>query len=232
MTAVLRPEPSTGYPVLVVDDHELFSTALTAAFRAHGFDARHVSAAGLRDFLARRAHGSTGLALLDLEADFGPADAFRPWASGSRLVRSLCELGWKVLAVSSSRDTLEVAAAIACGAIGSLSKSTSFDDLVDTVVTASEDRAVMSDAEHRAWLHRHRRARERELALSRLLDRLSIREREVLEMLTEGHRAAAIAEGSVVSITTVRSQIRAILTKLEVNSQLEAIALLRSLTLG
>ena len=46
-------------------------------------------------------------------------------------------------------------------------------------------------------------------------------------MLAEGLRAAAIAERLVVSMPTVRTQIRSILTKLEVGSQLEAVALLR-----
>ncbi|MGH3845877.1 MAG: LuxR C-terminal-related transcriptional regulator, partial [Pseudonocardiaceae bacterium] len=44
---------------------------------------------------------------------------------------------------------------------------------------------------------------------------------------TEGHRAATIADKFVVSLTTVRSQIQSILSKLAVNSQLEAVALLR-----
>jgi DNA-binding NarL/FixJ family response regulator len=50
---------------------------------------------------------------------------------------------------------------------------------------------------------------------------------EILELLARGERAAVIAEAAAVSLSTVRSQIRSILTKLEVNSQLEAAALLR-----
>lgn len=59
------------------------------------------------------------------------------------------------------------------------------------------------------------------------LDRLTRREREILEPLARGERAAAIAQEAVVSLTTVRSHIRSILTKLEVNSHLEAAAMLR-----
>jgi two-component system, NarL family, nitrate/nitrite response regulator NarL len=54
----------------------------------------------------------------------------------------------------------------------------------------------------------------------------------VLEMLAQGHRAVAIAEEFVVSLTTVRSQIQSILSKLDVNSQLEAVALIRERPLG
>ncbi|MGH9045406.1 MAG: response regulator transcription factor [Acidimicrobiales bacterium] len=56
---------------------------------------------------------------------------------------------------------------------------------------------------------------------------LTAREEEVLSALIEGSRAATIAREASVSISTVRSQIRAILQKLEVNSQLEAVALAR-----
>jgi DNA-binding NarL/FixJ family response regulator len=58
------------------------------------------------------------------------------------------------------------------------------------------------------------------------LGRLSRREREVFELLAQGHNAAKIAERFVVSMTTVRTQIRSGLAKLEVNSQLEAVALI------
>jgi DNA-binding NarL/FixJ family response regulator len=59
------------------------------------------------------------------------------------------------------------------------------------------------------------------------LRRLTAREQEILHLLAHGERAAVIAEEASVSLSTVRSQIRSILTKLEVNSQLEAVALLR-----
>lgn len=43
--------------------------------------------------------------------------------------------------------------------------------------------------------------------------------------MAAGRRAQAIAETYVVSVATVRTQIRGVLTKLGVNSQLEAVAL-------
>jgi DNA-binding NarL/FixJ family response regulator len=52
--------------------------------------------------------------------------------------------------------------------------------------------------------------------------RLSPRQHQVLRLLADGHRAAAIAERFVVSLSTVRTQIRAILTKPEVSCQLSA----------
>jgi DNA-binding NarL/FixJ family response regulator len=56
------------------------------------------------------------------------------------------------------------------------------------------------------------------------LERLTRREREVLEGLVAGLSPAAIAERDFVSVITVRNQVQAILTKLNVHSQLEAVA--------
>ncbi|MDT7750381.1 MAG: hypothetical protein QOD96_4043, partial [Pseudonocardiales bacterium] len=67
---------------------------------------------------------------------------------------------------------------------------------------------------------------DRQKGFAQRLQRLSPREHEMLGLLTDGYRARAIAERLAVSPTTVRTQIRAILAKLEVNSQLEAVALL------
>jgi len=50
-------------------------------------------------------------------------------------------------------------------------------------------------------------------------------EQEVLGLLIDGHRAAAVAELCGMSLSSVHDRIRAILAKLEVRSQLEAVAM-------
>jgi DNA-binding NarL/FixJ family response regulator len=212
-----------GYPVLIIDDHELFSTSLRMALSARGFDARQAPVAGLGAVLATPCPAAGGLVVLDL--DLGH-DADGNLVRGADLVRDLRDQGWQVLMVSGRVDQAGVGVAIAAGAIGALPKSSSFDLLVDTVAAAADGRPVMSEAERHAWLERHRTQQAQEQALARRLDRLSNREREVLELLAEGRRAQVIAERFVVSMTTVRTQIRAILAKLEVSSQLKAAALI------
>lgn len=56
---------------------------------------------------------------------------------------------------------------------------------------------------------------------------LTEREQVVLAELVEGHCAEEIANAAFVSISTIRSQIKSILQKLGVNSQLAAVALAR-----
>lgn len=216
-----------GYSILIIDDHELFSTSLRMALRGLGFDAHQIPVTAIAEIQAHAGRLRPGLVVLDL--DLGK-DADGRWVNGVDLVTTLCARGWQVLVVSGSVDTPGVAAAIAAGAIGSVPKSSSFECLLETVMTAAARRPVMTEQEHRCWLARHQGYVTAERELSRRLARLSSREREVLEQLAEGHRAADIAEHFVVSLATVRTQIRAILTKLEVSSQLEAVALVRQPT--
>lgn len=212
------------YPILIIDDHELFSTSLRMALCEHGFDAHQVPITGIADIQARVRQFRPGLVVLDL--DLG-RDEQGQWVNGLELVTTLCTEDWLVLVVSGSVDTPGVAAAIAAGAIGSVPKTSSFERLVGTVLTAAAGEPVMTDAERYTWLARHHSFAAAERELSQRLGRLSAREREVLELLSEGRRAGEIAEYFVVSMATVRTQIRAILAKLGVNSQLEAVALVR-----
>lgn len=58
-------------------------------------------------------------------------------------------------------------------------------------------------------------------------DTLTPRERAVLGGLVSGLRPADIARRDFVSVVTVRNQVQAILTKLNVHSQIEAVAAAR-----
>ena len=83
----------------------------------------------------------------------------------------------------------------------------------------------MTEAQRTGWLLRHHRYRHQDRNRTRRFERLTGRERDVLELLALGYRAPQIAEHFTVSTTTVRTQIRAILAKLDVATQLEAVAL-------
>lgn len=214
------------YPVLIIDDHELFSTTLMMTLRGYGLDVDRVMVNQLPALPRRPNRHRGGLVILDL--DLGADDRGRP-ICGADLVAGLRTAGWTVLVVSGSPGTWGPgSAAIAAGAVGLISKSASLDVLVETILAISAGQSVMTDIERQDWLASHQRRVAEEYELTRRLTRLTPREREVLELLADGRRAAVIAEKFVVSMTTVRTQIRSILAKLDVNSQLEAVALVRS----
>lgn len=75
-----------------------------------------------------------------------------------------------------------------------------------------------------AELRRQREERRRQLAP---FEQLTKREQQVLAALMKGMSAQAIARDWSVSYETVRTQVASILRKLQVHSQLEAVAMAR-----
>jgi DNA-binding NarL/FixJ family response regulator len=205
-------------PVLVVDDHQLISGALAMALRGRGIDAAAVSPDALTARIDAPAPDG-GLVLLDL--------GLGPGLDGADLVPRLCAAGWRVLVVTASTDEATVAVAVRAGALGWVSKTAPFDQLVATAARAAAGRPLMSAAE-RARLEL---LAESSTAAARreedLWAKLTPRERQIVDRIIEGRRPTSIAEEFVVSVATVRTQIRSILTKLGVSSQLEVAALAR-----
>lgn len=212
-------------PVLVADRHELFATALRMALRSRGVRAYELPVNDARTMVAAAAAYPVGLVFLDLALC---AQALPDRSAAEPLVRALRGQGKKVLVTAGADDERAVAAAVAAGALAVLSERDSFEDLLDIVGRASAGLPVLTEAERQHWLDRHRHHRLTRQTLVRRFDRLSPREWLVLDRLAQGQRAAAVAAHEMVSLTTVRTQIRSILTKLEVNSQLEAVALFAS----
>ncbi|GAB3254440.1 helix-turn-helix transcriptional regulator [Nocardioides dilutus] len=77
---------------------------------------------------------------------------------------------------------------------------------------------------HRELVQAWRTFTERRSELETRLRTLTDREDEVLQLLHEGVSVRAIAEESEVTEATVRSQVKSILRKLDVNSQMAAVA--------
>ena len=213
-----------GTPVLVIDDHTSFAIAVCQVLQSHGLEARHLRIdGGLATTAARIPEVPRGVALLD--PVLGTGDN-RIELDGVALIEPLRRQGWTVLMIHGHRDEVPTAAGIAAGATGVVDKSAPLELLLATLDTARKGGQILSADERRRWVERHRTHQADRQPLARRLDRLSTTEREILELLLQGHRASEVAQRRVVPLTTVRTQIRAILTKLQVGSQLEAVALL------
>jgi len=215
------------YPILIIDDYELFGCSLRKVFGTRGVDAHHLPVDDRVDLRVRVRQFRPGVAVPDLDLGQGWEE---DWASGRELVEALCGAGWQVLVVSSSgSNTLGVSATVDPDATDSAPESRNFRGLLDVIsaASASDASAPETEAETREWFTRQASSQARERELSRRLRRLTSREREVLDLLADGHRTTKIAEHLVVSIATVRTHIRSLLAKLEVSSQLEAAAMVR-----
>jgi two-component system, NarL family, nitrate/nitrite response regulator NarL len=217
-------EKRTDHLVLVVDDHEMVGALIVMGLCARGLRACRLPVTTPAQMLSIAAALGRGLVLVDLDLGVGiddvPVDEIA-------LIEGLDARGWRALVVSATTDQRRVAAAVAAGAVGFIPKTEPIETLLDVVAAAAEGHPVLAAQERDTWLGIHRRATAAARQRRTKLGRLTSREHEVLELLARGERAGAIAQEAVVSLTTVRSQIRSILIKLEVNSQLEAVALLR-----
>jgi DNA-binding NarL/FixJ family response regulator len=210
--------------VLIIDDHALIGTTLAMALESRGIVA-HCGEVSSVDAVRRTARTLPPcVALVDVDLGVAPDGRM---LDGVDLVPFLVDLGWRVVMLTGSARAPDMAAAVAAGAIGWLHKRAPFEDLLASVVAAVAGEPLLSDEERLRLVRLHFGEQARARIRRAGLDQLTAREREVLDGLVAGKRAAAIAEESVVSLATVRTQIRSILAKLGVSSQLEAVALLR-----
>lgn len=206
---------STPVHVAIVDDHRLLADVLALALQDRGIRVT-LPDLGPPDELTRTVlEARPDLVLLDL--DLGDA------GDGSTLVRPLVEGGLRVLMVTAALDVEQVASALGNGAIGLAPKNGPFQDLVRTVVDAAQGREVMTPRDRLRVLDEARHRRDGRTDALAPFARLTQREAEVLRELMRGRTVAEIARASVVSEATVRSQVQAVLTKLGVRSQLEAV---------
>ena len=207
--------------VLIIDDHVLFAESLELALSLEGYDVRRLelpeeggSMATLRS-LALRANPRTVILDLDL-GRFG---------DGVNLISPLAHAHVNVVVVTASQELGRWGECMRLGARKVLTKSGALQQALSTVrrlhqglpVTTREELETLRDA----WSHQSRIDDD----IRRRLDRLTPRERQVLEALIEGRTVRAISQDSVVSEATVRTQVKSILNKLEVSSQLAAVGM-------
>lgn len=203
----------------LVEDHALLSAALSAALTAEGFRVAIPAHTSLDAVLEELLRQGPLVALLDL--DLGPL------GNGVDLVAPLAEAGCRPVIVSGSSDDWEIGRCLELGAAGWVAKTAGIDELLAAVQAAAEGRPVIAEQTRTRLQGAWREWQAGRSAALAPFAQLSRREGEVLALLVDGMGAERIAEASYVSVATVRSQIRSILAKLGVNSQLEATALAR-----
>ena len=205
------------HSVLIVEDHHLLAQSLSFALMAEGLAVTVAdldSPAGILDAFAE---SGAGIVLLDLDLGGTVGD-------GLDLVAPLCARGARVLVVSGSTDRPRLASCLEQGAVGLLPKSTPYEGLVDAVLAVAAGRPVIPEQERHALLTELRTWRIRQRDDMAPFTSLTARESQVLAALMDGQPCEAIAATWFVSEATVRTQIRGVLTKLGVSSQLAAVA--------
>jgi DNA-binding NarL/FixJ family response regulator len=213
-----EPAPApAGCRVLVVDDHALVAAGLVAALAGAGMTAVACEPTSAEAVLGAAAGLPAEVVLLDMMLDGAGV-------SSLDLIAPLRAAGAVVVAFTGTRDRVVLGAAVEAGVAGILHKSEPFAALVDGVRRAAAAETLLSEQRRYELaddVRRYRRERDSALAPFTALTK---REAAVLARMMAGESAEGIAAASFVSVATVRTQIRAVLTKLGVNSQLAAVA--------
>jgi DNA-binding NarL/FixJ family response regulator len=147
------------------------------------------------------------------------------FGDGVRLISPLARTGINVVVVTASTDRGRWGEAIRCGARTVLSKGQPLNTVLATVRRINAGLPVMTFEERedllRAW---HQQRSELQETTAKLA-MLTTRESQVLGQLMQGRNVHDIAVLFVVSEATVRTQVKSILAKLGVSSQLAAVGL-------
>jgi len=216
--------PGTWPAILVVDDHVAVAQVVVSALRADGYE--RVDHVGPEDL------DLEGIiaAAEELDPDVALVDLFLGGLalSGLSAISVLADRGVTVLAFTASDDPHDTARCLEAGAAAVLHKSEPFETVLQYVEKVAagpppRDPRRRGDAAQ-FTLEAHRRVCKERLEA---FESLTATEAAVLRRLIDGETPQQIALARSVSIRTVRSHIESIHRKLDVRSQLAAVALAR-----
>jgi two-component system, NarL family, nitrate/nitrite response regulator NarL len=211
-----QPAAAQIASVAIIEDHHLVSTALRLTLESEGFVVLVPGLAERIELLESLRAAQPEVALLDLNLG--------SYGSGEALLPDLLSLGARVIVMSGTADDASAGRCLAAGAWGWVPKSAHFDRFLSAVRSAAAGQPALPVAERDRLLRAWRESREAKRHALKPFEQLTPREADVLEMLCLGLTVDRIALDSVVSEATVRTQVRSILSKLGVHSQLEAVA--------
>jgi len=141
--------------------------------------------------------------------------------SGARLVKALKEaVPSAQLLVFGEDDSNLVVSALRAGACGYVESTAQADQLLSMIKNISEGGAALCHCAARKLVEYFQKSGE----LSPQIDSLSDRQKEILELASQGYHNKEIATRLNISTETVRVHLRHVYSKLEVCSRSQAVA--------
>jgi DNA-binding NarL/FixJ family response regulator len=160
--------------------------------------------------------------LPDIRPEIVLMDINLPGLKGIECVRRLKPLmpDTQFLMLTVYGDTDSILQALEAGAIGYLLKRTSRDELFAALkLVQAGGSPISSSIARRVW-----QIFQNPLSVATVCEELSVREQQVLELLSHGHPEKQIADRLKISQHTVHTYIRRIYEKLHVHSHAQAVA--------
>lgn len=224
MTSTVQPSSSlcaddvTTGRVLVVEQHALLAMGLQLALSACDWTVEAVSAETAAGLMARAESFRPQCIIVGMYPIAATTDSVE-------VIASLASLGAPVLVLTAERRRTVLAECLEAGAAGWISTDASLDDVEAALRCVIAGGSLVGRADRAALLDELRHERASSMRAQAWAGLLTQREALVLAALVDGLSAEEIAETQYVALTTVRSQIRAVLRKLDVRSQVAAVAL-------
>lgn len=164
--------------------------------------------------------------ILLLEVDVVLVDIHLPGKSGISLIEQLKSLVPKTqfMVCSSLEDSNHIFSALKAGATGYISKTTSSEKIIQAISELHLGGSPMSSQIARKVVASFQ---EHKAIKNGSCKDLTNREFEILEFLSRGYRYKEIGDKLFISVETVRKHINNVYKKLQVNSAIEAINLMK-----
>ena len=199
--------------VMLVDDHAVVRSGLSAFLLTYSDLELVGEAADGAEAIAECARVQPDVILMDL---------VMPRMDGATAIRNIRDsyADVQVIALTSFKEDELVQQSLKAGAIGYLLKNVSADELADAIRAAHAGRPTLAPEAAEALIHTTRSSGTNALGHD-----LTDREREVLELMVQGLNNTEISDKLIVSRSTVKFHVSNILSKLQVSSRTEAVAL-------
>jgi DNA-binding NarL/FixJ family response regulator len=215
--------------VLIADDHVFYREGVRALLSRSA----EISVAG---------EASTGEEVIALAGELKPdvilMDLKMPGVNGIDATRVIHEKypNTGVLVITMFDDDDSVFAAMRAGALGYLLKDADRDELIRAIVAVKRGEAIFSPAIARRMIQYFNSAHGRQPTVKKgqpdEFAGLTEREREILDLIAQGHNNNFIASKLNLSIKTVQNYVSSILMKLQVVDRAMAIVRARQAGFG
>lgn len=215
---LLEPDPGDERTrVLIVEDHQVVAEGLAALIN-HQADMKVVGQVGTVADCATQA--------VELNLDIVLLDFRLPDGTGADCATQIRDLRPQARMIFLTREDSEAArfAAVQAGASAFIHKSQAAAEVVAAIRDVARGKMLITPRTIATLLAKRR-------AIDTQMQRLTVREKEVLRLMAAGEPSRAIAAHLGISYTTVRTHIRSLGQKLGVHSKLEAIVKARELGL-
>lgn len=205
--------------ILLVEDHSSFRQSMAMMFSMEdGFEVagQAGSLAEARKVASKLGDGGIDLGVLDLNL---------PDGEGMDLISEFREMNpeFAALVLTASLDRAEHARAVEAGAGAVLHKTADLDEIVESLKRLSAGETLIPPEEVVAMIRLASQDREQERQISENIERLTKREIQVLQALSDGMSNKDIAGHLHMSVDTERTHMVNILNKLGAHSRLQAL---------